>query len=108
MDKRINSTIKKFVNSVAENTPGLVSAYLFGSYAKNKQTEDSDIDIALVIENLSENERFDVQIQLMMLASKFDSRIEPHPLSLFDLSSSNPFFHEILKTGKKIKIKTNT
>ena len=38
----------------------------------------------------------------MILATKFDSRIEPHPISNSDINSNNPFVSEILKTGIEI------
>jgi predicted nucleotidyltransferase len=79
-----------------------VTAYLFGSFVKNKQRPDSDIDIALIIDNLKDSDKFDIQVQFMLLASKFDSRIEPHPLSKQDFISDNPFVHEIKKTGIEI------
>ncbi len=85
--------------------PGLISAYVFGSYAKNTNTPDSDIDIALIIENLRDSERFDIQIQLMLIASQIDTRIEPHPVSKKDLNSGSPFVYEIFKNGIEIKIK---
>lgn len=103
MDKGIDTTIRKFVFSVAGTTLGFVTAYLFGSYAKNLQTPDSDIDIAIVIEDLKDSEKFDLQVRLMMLASQFDTRIEPHPLSKSDLNSGNPFAYEIMRTGIEIK-----
>jgi uncharacterized protein len=103
MDKRTDSLIRQYISTVANQTPGFVTAYLFGSFAKNNQRSDSDIDIALIIDNLSDSDKFDIQVQLMLLASRFDSRIEPHPLSSKDLRSDNPFVHEIIKTGIEIK-----
>lgn len=105
MDKKIDSIIKQFVSTVANQTPGFVSAFLFGSYAKNSQGPDSDIDIALFIENLDDSDKFDTQVQLMLLASQFDTRIEPHPISQQDLISGNPFILEIKRTGKEILLK---
>ena len=104
MDKTINRTVKKYINSVAKLQPGLITAYLFGSYAKNNQRTDSDIDVALVIDNLPDNDRFNIQVQLMILASKIDNRIEPHPISKEDIISNNPFAIEILRTGIELKI----
>lgn len=104
MDKAINRTVKKYIDSVAKQQPGLISAYIFGSFTRNTQRPESDIDVALVIENLSDNERFDTQVKLMMLASKIDNRIEPHPLSSEDMMSDNPFAVEIRKTGIEIKV----
>ena len=105
MDKKTDNTIRQFILKVANQTPGFVTAYLFGSYANNSQRPDSDIDIALIIDNLNDSDKFDIQVQLMLLASKFDSRIEPHPLSSQDLISDSPFIHEIKKTGIEISLK---
>jgi len=104
MDKSINWIIKNYINSVLEQQPGLISAFLFGSYAKNSQRSESDIDIALVFDNLSDSERFNMQVKLMLIASKIDSRIEPHPLSKEDLLSNNPFIMEIKRTGIELKV----
>lgn len=105
MDKGITKTIRQYINSVAKQQPGLISAFVFGSYAKDKQRDESDIDIALVIDNLSDNDRFDTQVKLMILASQIDTRIEPHPISKEDLISNNPFAVEIRRTGIELKIK---
>jgi predicted nucleotidyltransferase len=85
MDKGIIRTIEQYIYTVARQQPELISAYVFGSYTKNEQRDESDIDIALVIDNLLDNERFDTQVRLMMLASQIDTRIEPHPISKEDL-----------------------
>ena len=106
MDKGINNKITQYVYSVANKTNGFVTAYLFGSYAKNKQTQDSDIDIAFIIDNLKDSDKFDMQVQFLLLASQFDNRIEPHILSKSDMLSDNPFVFDIKKTGIEIKIKT--
>ena len=103
MDKKTDKIIRQYIVTVANQTPGFLTAYLFGSYAKNNQRAESDIDIALIIDNLKDSDKFDIQVQLMLLASRFDSRIEPHPLSKQDLISDNPFVHEIKKTGIEIK-----
>ena len=103
MDKATDIAIKKFVTAASVQTPGFISAFLFGSFAKNKQRHDSDIDIAIVIKNLKDSAKFDLQVKLMMLASQFDSRIEPHPISELDFSSGDPFAHEIKRVGIEIQ-----
>jgi len=62
--------------------------------------EDSDIDLAIVLNNLSNS--FTMQIQLMKLSRKFDTRIEPHPFDEKDFNTSNPFANEILDKGIEI------
>lgn len=102
MDKAINSTIEKYIKLIREKYANIESAYLFGSFAKGKSTKDSDIDLALIFKKLDDAERFDIQVQLMLLASKVDLRIEPHPISHDVFYSGNAFVNEILKTGVKI------
>jgi len=76
--------------------------YLFGSYAKGNYNEDSDIDIAVVFKDY--NNLMDMQLELMRLRRKIDSRIEPHPFREIDFQLSNPIVKEILKYGKEINI----
>ncbi len=102
MDKNIDSTIARYLDLIKEKFTDIERVYLFGSYAKGKSTEDSDIDVALIFTNLDDSKRFDIQVQLMMLAAQIDSRIEPHPISHDDFDSGNPFVDEIKKTGIEV------
>ena len=102
MDKNIDSTIAKYLDLIKENFSDIERVYLFGSYAKGRSTDDSDIDVALIFTNLDDSKRFDIQVQLMMLAAQIDSRIEPHPISHDDFDSGNPFVVEIKKTGIEV------
>jgi len=102
MDKKTNIAIAKYIDLINEKFSTIERAYLFGSYAKGKSTDDSDIDIALIFTNLDDSRRFDIQVQLMLLAAQIDSRIEPHPISHDDFNSRNPFVVEIKKTGIEV------
>ena len=101
MDKKTDKLVKDFISSVAQENLNFITAYLFGSYAKGQQGSNSDI--AVIIEDLNDNKRFDTQVHLMLLASQFDTRIEPHPFSLNDFHPGNAFAAEIIKTGIEIK-----
>lgn len=102
MDKDIDIAVTKYLALIKEKFADIECAYIFGSYAKGKSTDDSDIDLALIFTNLDDSKRFDIQVQLMLLASQIDSRIEPHPISFEDFNSENPFVAEIRKTGIEI------
>ena len=78
-------------------------AYLFGSYAKGYEKENSDIDIALVIGNMTDF--FSTQMQLMRIRRKVDLRIEPHPIAESDFTDQNPFAYEIKSSGIEITVK---
>ena len=78
-----------------------IKIILFGSYAKGNYHEDSDIDIAVVLKDYSDF--MDMQLELMRLRRKIDSRIEPHPFRVSDFTAANPMVHEILKYGIEIQ-----
>jgi predicted nucleotidyltransferase len=103
MDKRTNKKISDYITSIVAKNSNVIKVYLFGSYTKKTDTTDSDIDLALIIDNLTDDNRFDLQVQLMLIASDFDLRIEPHPISKKDFNLNNPFVAEIIKTGIEIE-----
>ncbi len=102
MDKAINLSIVNYIKLIREKYADIEKAYLFGSFAKGKSNQDSDIDLALIFKNMDGSKRFDIQVQLMLLALQIDSRIEPHPISYDDFYSGNPFVVEIQKTGIEV------
>jgi len=104
MDQGINKIIDRYIQYLIKEQIKFERAYLFGSYAKSMQTNDSDIDIALVFDKANISDRFDLQVKLFTLASYIDTRIEPHPINSEDFNYDNPFSCEIIKTGKEIKL----
>lgn len=77
-----------------------VQIYLFGSYVKGTNNFESDIDIAVVFSDYTN--LLDIQLELMKLRRKIDSRIEPHPLRKEDFTLSNPLAFEIIANGKQL------
>lgn len=75
-------------------------AYLFGSAARGTAGPDSDIDVALILENLENS--FDAQVELMKLRRSIDTRLEPHPLPVEDERDYDPFLREIRSTGLRV------
>jgi predicted nucleotidyltransferase len=49
MDIQINKKIQKFF----EDRPEVLAVYIFGSYVKNRENRDSDIDLAVLIDHQS-------------------------------------------------------
>jgi predicted nucleotidyltransferase len=74
--------------------------FLFGSYHKGSFREESDIDIAVVLEDFDDLQ--DMQLKLMKLRREIDNRIEPHPFRRADFMPSNPLVTEILNNGQEI------
>ncbi len=74
---------------------------LFGSYVKGNYHDESDIDIAVILNDY--DNILNVQLELMRLRRKIDSRIEPHPIRLSEFNINNPLADEILRHGLKIE-----
>lgn len=100
VNQGIIETVKHYLLLIP-NDFGVKKAYLFGSFAKGNEREESDIDVAIVLDNMPDF--FDTQRQLMRLRRKVDLRIEPHPISEKDFNKMNPFAFEIQQTGIEIK-----
>jgi len=98
---RVIDKTKEFLRQL--NTLGIriQSAYLFGSYAKGTYGNWSDIDVAVVSPDISED-RLEERIRLTKLASKIDSRIEPVPFSPSSFVDEDPLVWEIKRVGIRI------
>lgn len=93
---------KNFMQFIKAEGINFKRAYLFGSYAAGNYRKDSDIDLALIVDN-SIKDIFNEQIKLMRMAARFEYPIvEPHPISEKDFQEGNPFVNEIIKTGIRV------
>ena len=99
VDIKILNTVEKYIEEISKHY-NIKAVYLFGYYAKGTNTEDSDIDVAIIIN--SDNNVFDLMVELMMLTQNIDLRIEPHPIKVEDFEEGNPFVQEIIDTGIKV------
>ena len=95
MDKEQSIALaKRYKEMVAEKLP-LKALYLYGSYSKGNYREDSDIDIAVVVESLNDNYFEDTPL-LWKLRRKISNLIEP-VLLIEDMN--NPLYCDIARTG---------
>ena len=81
--RTIYSKIKKYIIILQENGIGVWRLYLFGSYAKDRFTPDSDIDLAIFL-NTDNFDGFLEDVKLMHLRRRVDLRIEPHSFARSD------------------------
>ena len=101
INEDIADIIDKYIAIVKENYE-VVAIILFGSYAKGIEHEDSDIDIAIVTDDIK-TDKFDEEVKLTLLRRKIDSRIEPHIIKVEDYENDEtPFVVEVKNTGIKV------
>ena len=100
--KNIVKSIQSFIKLV-QRQQQVDAIYLYGSYAKGIATKWSDIDLAIVSSDFSDD-LFQEQVRLMQLAAKVDDRIEPRPFTLTSFKLTEPLVNEIQKTGIRLTL----
>lgn len=101
VNKEIVDIIDKYIAVVKENY-NIVAIILFGSYAKGTEHKDSDIDIAVITDDIK-TDIFDEEVRLMILRKGIDYRIEPHIITVADYENDEtPFVVEVKNTGIKV------
>lgn len=104
MDKRDALKIsREYLKRLKKNKLYFTEAWLFGSYARGSQHENSDIDIAIVL-NESENHTFETDVKLMIIRKGDETLIEPHAFSREEFNRNIPIVNQILQYGERIII----
>jgi predicted nucleotidyltransferase len=100
MDKREAIDKVKIYKELLKKYFELDSVYIFGSYAKDTNRVESDIDVAVIVKKIS-GDYFSVNPLLWKLRRQVDDRIEP---ILIDKNNDNPgFLDDIKLNGIKIE-----
>ena len=73
--------------------------YIFGSYAKETNREDSDIDVAIVVNSL-QGDYFSTTPLIWKLRRQIDDRIEP--ILIEKNNDISGFLDEIRRTGIEV------
>ena len=90
--------INRYIEALRANDVPNSKLVLFGSYAQERYSEASDIDILLVSSIFKGNRLKDKQkIRRIKLAVSSDLEVLPYRPQ--DISSDDPFVKEIMKTG---------
>ena len=98
IDKVVLENVKIFLARLDTAGIHVTKAYLFGSYLTGKTDEWSDIDVAVVSPQISDD-RFEERIILTKIAISVDDRIEPLPFNPDNFTKDDPLSREIIKTG---------
>lgn len=96
------NTVKKFVSDINNSSLHLNKVILYGSYAKNKQHEHSDIDVALVADEFSGVGFIDIKMFVKILKNYIIIQPKTFPTNYF--KQGDPFIEEIINTGIEINI----
>jgi uncharacterized protein len=99
MDKAaVRECVSRLAELAKDNFP-VKKVILFGSYAKGYAREDSDIDVAVLIDKI-DGDFLSAETRLFKLRRNIDTRIEP--VLIEDTEDFSGFLEEILRTGEII------
>lgn len=99
--RTIRPAIERYIEAIRKSGIVPQKVYLYGSYAKGIATADSDIDLAIVSDDLS-GDSFEDDLALMHLTWDVDTRIEPHSFRPEEFTPDDPEVQEILATGVSV------
>ena len=102
IERDVANIIQKFIKLVQRDRH-ILKAFLYGSHAKGSAGRWSDIDVAVVSPDFSED-LFQERIGLMKLSVGIDKRIEARPFRPEDFDANDPLVNEISKTGLEIRV----
>ena len=90
--------IRTFLDRLDTAGIHVTKAYLFGSQLTGRADQWSDIDVAVISPQISDD-RFEERVTLTKIAISVDDRIEPLPFNPAGFSEDDPLVREIIKTG---------
>lgn len=94
---------KEYLRRVRNSDLGFSEAWLFGSFAKGNQHDNSDIDLAIVL-NGNTSHTFETEVKLMVIRKGDETIIEPHAFTKEEFDYRVPIVDQIIKYGIKIEI----
>lgn len=95
--RRINEDVEQLINQWLSNQSSIRFAILFGSFAKQTNTQDSDIDLAI---ELSKPLIAKTKLNLLQAFSELTDR----RIDLVDLKTvGEPLLNQIIQHGKVLK-----
>jgi len=94
------ASVERFL-AVVRQRLRIEAAYLYGSQATGSARPWSDIDVAVVSADFSQN-LFQERIALMQWAAAVDDRIEPQPFTPDRFGPNDPLASEIFRSGVRL------
>ena len=96
----VKVSVEQFLAALGQRLR-IEAAYLYGSQALGSARPWSDIDVAVISPDFSDD-LFQERIALMQCAAAIDDRIEPQPFTPERFVPNNPLASEISRNGVRL------
>ena len=98
--KSITEVINKLNNTIKNTFNDFRGLYLYGSYANNKNNEESDIDIvALFDKSLNRDQRLNLWNLIGKIELDFGIVLDLHPMSKNELEQNPIYYNQVVNKG---------
>ena len=99
----VTQIARDYAVDVSRELP-IEKAVLFGSYAAETATEQSDVDVCFFLKSYNGKRRVDLVAQILGTGGEKYCQIgfEPIIFETSEIQRDNPFVREILATGKEL------
>lgn len=97
--QEIENIIARYIDELKKLGVEVSQVILYGSYAKGRTKEYSDIDLAVISPNFQKLDIFERQLILSKAHHNFGEPIEPIGLTPKQVKDKKGFVSEIVKTG---------
>jgi uncharacterized protein len=103
VDPSVAELVRRFLVRLGDEGIRVDAAYLFGSIAAGTSNQWSDIDVAVISPDMSED-RFAERVRLTGFSSSIDVRIEPVPFRPDNFIDEDPLAWEIRRRGISVDV----
>jgi uncharacterized protein len=101
MDKEAAIKLSRdYLIKVSKSDIDISEAWLFGSFVRGNNHENSDIDLAIVLSK--NNKTFETEVKLMTLRTGEETLIEPHAFNKEEFELNIPIVYQILHNGIRL------
>lgn len=99
----VREKVLRFYESARRSLP-IRKVLLYGSHAKGRATESSDIDVAVVVDEPDHSKRIEITASLFHWAFQIDPAIEPKCVFADEYESHDPasILSEIISTSVEV------
>lgn len=98
--KNITEIIDLLNNKIKSLFSGFTGVYLYGSYANNTNSEDSDIDlVALFNDKLTKEDRFKLWALIGNIEAEYDVVFDLHPMIAEELRRNPIYYNQVVNKG---------
>lgn len=98
--RNIKTIIKKLNEVIKDSFSDFIGIYLYGSYANNSATENSDIDlVAIFTESLSRDNKLKLWSIVGKLENNYNVFFDLHPLSKEELERNPIYYNQVVNKG---------